>query len=755
MMKWLLGLLIIFLLFIGLVVAALLTPTGLKIGMHLVEKSLPGTLKYKTISGLIIGPITATEVTYRYQHTTISIKKLYIQWRPSELLAKKLSISQLKAEHINIIIPEKKRSATAFTLPSIKLPMALSIDNATLNDINIGHHPDHYTTQLRSLIFSANIGASHNEESPLNANVAANLTQPYSITAFLRLSGTLDNYRFTLITQSKQIHWTMNGMGGSNWIQATTHQAHTLGGQLNGNVKIISSPEWQWKVNIDAHRLNLKDINPAWPKQFSIKLISQGTWHDKNPVFTLNSRVQTPGTLIQIKGKHDQHWDLAWNIDTTQLATLLTKANGTLHGHGKIMGPTHTPTISGQLKGQKISVQDYSIGEVNGQWNVDSSYQHTSHIKLTAKNIKADHLHIAQLQLNANGQPDSHRISALMTLDSANSGSTQINLLLNGQLIDHLWRGQLKRFDIQSELLGRWRLRNTAQISATSQKITTTPLCWHAKQGHACLKGQWSATAPWQATLTGKGINLTPLLTPFKKELALHTPATIAINVNGNGKKLTQAKASVQFGKGNIHHATDKDILRIKFTSGAVQATLGPQGLTANLRLNLSSVNTINANVNLPHFTLFKKWTAKQPLDGTLKINTNNLKLIRTLSPDISNPTGRLVANLNMAGTLAHPTLSGHIELQNGSAQITPLRVTLSHITIDLRAMGSTITYNIQATSQKNRFQLIGQTQLDLPGRPTHLTLQGDDVLVMNTSEYTVYATPDLKIDIIAVPMLV
>ena len=703
MMKWLLSFLIVLLLFMGIVVAALLTPAGFKIGMYVAQKSLPGELHYKKISGLIIGPINASDITYRYQGTVISIKRLHIQWRLSQLLAGKIAISQLNADYVNILLPQKKGKRTNFTLPSIKLHFAFSIDHGIINHINIGNHPNQYSFQLRSLTFNANLGDQHNQSTLLNANVQANFVKPYPVSTLLSIDGTTEHYQFKLIAQGKQFHWRMNGTGGKNWVQVTTHQAQTLQGYLNGDVKLTFSPQWRWKATIDAHHLNLKEINPNWPKQLNLQLTSQGYWQEKQPMFTLNSRIQTPGVLIQAQGKHDQRWNLAWTINANQLSNLFAKWHGSLRGHGKIIGSTRTPTISGQLSGQKVLLHGYSIADFDAQWDVDSSYQQPSDIELTAKDINANHIHLTQLQLDAKGRPNSQQISGLITLGNTSSGLTQINLLLNGQLINHQWHGQLKRFDIQSRLLGQWRLRNTAQLTITPHQITTTPICWNATRGNACLRGRWSATDTWQASLTGKGINITPLFALSKKNLSIHSPAVIALNVNGNGKNISQATGSIKFGKGIIRHTIDKETIRIKFNSGTINTTLNKTGLNAALHLNLSAVNTINASINLPNFSPLKQWNPKQPLRGNITIDTNNLKLISALVPDISKPTGRLKVTLNGSGTLAHPTIGGHIELQNGSAQITPLQVTLTHISIDLHTVGSTVSYT-HLCPLKNKF---------------------------------------------------
>lgn len=48
--------------------------------------------------------------------------------------------------------------------------------------------------------------------------------------------------------------------------------------------------------------------------------------------------------------------------------------------------------------------------------------------------------------------------------------------------------------------------------------------------------------------------------------------------------------------------------------------------------------------------------------------------------------------------------------------------------------------------SQKKRVQIKGETSLNKTGLPTILTLQGNNILIINNTDYTVYASPHLKL---------
>ncbi len=742
MIRWIIGILITVSALIIISVALLFSPVGLKITLSIAQKFVPGELQYKTISGPPIGPITVTDLSYHYKDTSIYIKKLHFQWRPNRLLQGRLDIKKLSATGVNITLPSKGNS-TQFTAPNFTLPIELHIAKAIIHDIKIGQSKDQYPVHIDMLKLKAEITAKK-----LHINVNGHLEKPYPLKVRLVADGTMNHYHLKLIAQSHDINWTITGEGGQQWIHLQTHEARTLGGSLNGDVVFHWSPSSQWKINLNVQHLNVRKFYKNWPTDLTFKLISEGQLQSGQLTFSLDSHLQTPGASIQVSGTHDRQWNIHWKISATQLSTIVANYSGSLHGEGTIKGNTKRPIWNGNLTGTNVTLFNYHIDKLNAEWFVDLSYQRSSHIMFKSTHLETQHILLSTFNVSAIGRPHAHKITAQITLSEPNAGITHVNLTLNGEFLKNIWRGQLTQFNIQSKVLGQWHLSNPAQLQISSAHMTTTPICIHSSRGRACLQGGWSKNKAWQTTFTATGVNITPLLSLLKLDFHVRTPVNIDAKAIGQGQKFNHATLTMKFGRGSLHSPAQTNHAELHFINGTLTAVLDSTGLNANLQLHLSARDTIHARILLPGYAITQSLNSSQPVQGVITINTSDLRLLQQFMPDIIQAKGQLLANLNIGGTISHPKLNGQIKLQQGSAQIPQLRLTLTKVTINLTAVASTIKYSVEAYSQNKLIQISGTTQLDTPGRSTHLTVQGNDVLIMNTPEYLIYVTAALTVDI-------
>jgi len=742
MIRWMIGILITLCILIIISVAILFTPAGLKITLSVAKKFVPGELHYEKISGSPIGPLTVANLTYRYKKTSIYIKKIHFKWRPGRLFQGKLDISKLKATGVRIVLPSKSNS-TSFTLKDFKLPLELHIGKAIIHNIKIGRSKNHFPVHIETVKLKAELTTNK-----LYINAHGALKSPYLLKAHLLANGTLKNYHLQLKLKSHDIDWAITGSGGQQSIQLSTHEAHTLGGSLDADVIFHWLPHWQWKVNINMKHLNLRKFYKNWPKDLTLNLVSEGHKPSKQVIFSLSSQLRTPGAHIQISGNHNRQWNLHWKIAAKQLSTLFANYTGSLQGEGTIKGNTIKPIWSGQLNGKTIRLPGYRINSFNSQWNVDLSYNQTSHIIFKSTQLETKYIHLAKLDADVTGRPKAHIMKAYITMSDANAGTTHITAFLKGGLINRIWHGRLNRLDIQSKLLGRWHLVKPAQLQVSSQQITTTPICIRTTKGRSCLEGEWHANKAWQVTLAANGINITPFVSLFKLDIHLLAPVNLNAKATGQGRKITQATLAMNFQRGTFRPPSTIMKTRMKFTRGSINATLDTTGLNANLQLQVSRHDIINARIMLPGYTVTKPFTQNQAIQGVLNINSSNLKLLRQFIPDAIRLKGQLLANINLGGTIAHPRFNGQIKLQQGTAQIPQLKLTLTKITVDLDAVGTNIKYSAEAYSQNKLIQITGTTRLDTAGNPTHLKVQSNDVLIVNTSEYMIYATTALAIDI-------
>ncbi|OGO97428.1 MAG: hypothetical protein A3F41_05250 [Coxiella sp. RIFCSPHIGHO2_12_FULL_44_14] len=738
MMRWTVNIFLVTLLLLLIVMTLSMTPIGTRLSVALIGKMIPGTLHYRKVSGILIGPLTLTHVQYRYKDTTIFIKKLRVRWKPSQLWRGQWEIHRLTVDDVSVITPSQHRSLLRTPVAIPHLPLHWKIDNALLNHVNI-HWTSGHSLQMTHLYLHAILTHQY-----IDIRFNAPIIKPYAVNVRFNAQGIPQDYQFRLQLDSREGRWVWNGQGGSQWLRMTTQHAHLLGGSLDAQMQLHFAPDWRWKIHAAVKQVNPSMINPYWPKQFNMTFITEGHITNQEPFFTLDATLQTPTAFLRAQGQHDaQRWDLQWHIAIVQLSSLLSESRGTLQGAGKIQGPARRPQSSGYLRGKDLSWFGYQIGQLHSQWDVDFSTQQASHVFLKAEQLEAPRWHLSALQIEAQGQPKTHQVSALAILQTDRHSSSRLDLLLEGQWMNALWRGHLTRADITSTVFGNWRLEKSVDMTISHTAVITAPLCWRSQTGQACWNGTWYAHQPWQMTFKATAVNVTPWLDLFKVPLQVNALATLNVNVARDRRGKKSGTASIQWNPGELRYITAKKTIRLPLSRGEFNARLDTQGLQARLQFQSTKNNFLRAELLLPHYSWGDEIT-NSVLKGSLEARLDQLALLHTFIPEIARPRGELSAHLTLSGTVKKPIAHGKINLAQGRIRIPQWHLILTHVTMDLNWQGLTANYEIKAYSQKQTLHAMGKTQFDQPGIPTSLSLTGTEVLIMDTPEYIVYASPQL-----------
>lgn len=167
--------------------------------------------------------------------------------------------------------------------------------------------------------------------------------------------------------------------------------------------------------------------------------------------------------------------------------------------------------------------------------------------------------------------------------------------------------------------------------------------------------------------------------------------------------------------------------------------------LRSNWTLAFDQRASLIANIVLPRFSGLSDF--HQAVQGAIQLTQTPIVRLGIDLPEVKNVAGTLSGSINLRGTLANPMFSGGLILANGSASIPTLGIRLHQLM--LRAQFDT-TNQVMLNGQ---FRL-GGGSANLNGRirfqPTLLgdmTIQGNNLQVVNTKEYKVTASPNLKID--------
>lgn len=719
----------------------LFTQFGFHAGLWLTRMLLPGELSYQNARGLLIGPISAKHIVYTTRDSEIRINKLYFQWSPYALATGKLHIKKLIIDRITILHTSVANQPNSHGLNKINFhPFSIKIDEARIHLFNFNNEYSIPNFDIQNL---------HLTKKAIRGQAFLQITKPYPLTATLQLSGKPQAYQFNLLLKNHAIDWRLIGQGSASRLEFHSDKPKMLGGVFTVNTVIDWQSALSWKINANIEQLELKQIEKNWPQHISLSLNTQGSWlKSQLPIFTVEAKLISGSTQVMINGYHNQGWNLRWNINMPDLSQWLPSGAGQMLGSGGITGDTQTPNIFGNLKASNINLFGLEAAELNFTGDYDLSYRRVTHIKFDAKSLKTANFFLDNLSLSANGSPGSHQIQVLANLSNQFLGKTKIASNWDGSLRNGFWNYSIHQFNLSSQHLGHWQLNKTVNLSINSGAFNSDPFCFESAKGKFCFKGNWSATDPWGLELTFHHVNLTPFFEHWRRGLSIQGSADLTLNASGVGKNISLANAILNFNKARLRYNGANGLTLINIELATWDTAYKNNALQSRLNLKMPNRDYLVATLNIPKLSLGHFSPALDKINGSLDAQFNEVKLFNIFIPDIFNPSGRLLAHMKLSGTLRKPSLSGSANLINGKLAITDAKINLTNLNASVTSQGASLLYNLKAYSDRVPVLVSGKTDFAQTGWPTDLSIRANHLLVLNTIEYQIYASPDLQFTI-------
>ncbi|MEM6707334.1 MAG: translocation/assembly module TamB domain-containing protein [Pseudomonadota bacterium] len=137
-------------------------------------------------------------------------------------------------------------------------------------------------------------------------------------------------------------------------------------------------------------------------------------------------------------------------------------------------------------------------------------------------------------------------------------------------------------------------------------------------------------------------------------------------------------------------------------------------------------------------------------VDGVAAAALDELAFLAALSPELERAGGTLELNAELGGTLGEPELSGALRLRDGRLALATPAVELTELTLtvvpETPADARRLTLDGGFESGGGALSLVGLLDLSTPTPQATLSLTGERVLLANTAEARLLASPDLQI---------
>lgn len=608
------------------------------------------------------------------------------------------------------------------------------------------------------------------------------------------LSGTLDNYKLAVdarMSAPRQTngHLIVRGSGNRGSIALTRIDIEALQGELEGSGRAQWRPAVSGRIALTGSGLNPGLVVHGWPgklalnlhvraapagggaavmvdtfnvegrlRGYPLKLVAAGNYGNKTlSIDKLSLRSGT--SRIDAHGRiGPQRQALAWQIESSDLASLWPGAGGSLDGHGSVAGTRTEPHVQAELKGSDIHAafggKSYRANSLAVHADVDLAGAQPSHVDASWQGGAAAGIGIAAITLKAAGTPAAHDLRLTAATDRGRA-----DVAVTGHYKNRLWRFDLAKATLAYPDLAPWQLAAASGGEVSSAGFAIDRSCWQSGGARLCLHAQRDDNVS-RGTFT-----LTQLPAAYFAPLL---PDDIAISgtFSGNGNfarrgdgtpdihveiDTTAGKlASVQ-SAGDTNPASraplrqaEQSTTVLSFAPSRLILTSNSAGLDLDAGLKLAGSGGLDLRAHIPGGT---RPLIDRPLAGRVTASVPDIAFVGRLLPGVSRVTGRIDGTLDISGSLAAPALQGRLALRGGSARLRAPGVQLTGIEASLtgRPDGS-IAVDAAAQSGGGRLGITGAINLVRQPRHAELAVRGSDFEIFHTVNGHVFASPDLAV---------
>ncbi len=580
--------------------------------------------------------------------------------------------------------------------------------------------------------------------------------------------GRFEDYTFTLNTLVKgpaipEGRWALEGQGSDQALERFQLTGQVLGGEVRGQASARWQPGVSWQAELGATGLNPSQQWPEAPNALTFKALSQGSLGERLQATAqltelsgalrgqpLDGRAElaVDGDDLAIKvlrlragearldasGTLQDTWDLAWELNIPKLGNLLPAASGTLQGSGAVRGPRAQPAVELKLSGDELAVGETQISQLRGQALVDAAGNTPSRLDVSATELVLGGQPWRTLTLKGNGTPSRHDLAVTLNGDPA-----RLELGLDGGLEGDIWRGVLNRLAALGTAAGDWSLTSPAALSVSAQQATAQAVCLASRPSQVCVEGGWSAAAGAKGELSLSQLDLARFETLLPENVGLDV--ILSGTARGESSPAGRISAQGDFGlsPGNLRLISSSGPVTVRLGGGSVNARIEDTAATGKLTLDLGGLGQVDADLAV------RELGQANRLNGSVNARIDDLALVSAFVPQVANTEGRLLADLQLGGTLPVPVIKGELRVVDAAADLPDTGTRVHNVQLGVVADGSgPLTLGGSAESGAGKLTLDGL--LDPAGPRLDLNIVGENFEAMATQEIQVIIAPDLSI---------
>lgn len=592
-------------------------------------------------------------------------------------------------------------------------------------------------------------------------------TEPVQAGGDLKVNGTFDEWSSSgtldLLRGGQRATIALSVHGDRRLMRIEHIEARTPAGSLQGSGRFAWLPRPQWDLDATLDRFDPGYFAPGYEGRMSGRVQGNGSddaqaglvlhasvdglagtlrgrtlagggrvdWlRDKG---TVDADLRIGGSHIVAKGSFGSTFDATARFDPLRLDDLVPNARGRIAGDVTVRGALPLPAVSATLSGKDLRWQDYGAANLTLAGHLASNGGDGT-IRVDATGI-AGIFALQNLHAQLSGTTQRPRLNA-----QASGSFGTLELSAAGERGQRAWSARIAALHLSPTRGPAWTLAAPTNVQRDDNgAVRLSSTCMQSDGASICASADW----PRRANVQAHGLPLA-WLDPWlaRPDVTMHGYGTVEADaqIAPAARGGWSGHAQITSASGGIETQPRMDRPLLGYSGLNARITLAGERVQASLHATLSAGGTVQANV-------VTGVSRAAPLQGDFALDLRDITWLELFSTDLAAPKGRFGGHLAIGGSLAQPTISGHLQLSDFQAELPALGITLrdGHVGIDAAADG---TANIDGVlrSGDGSLRIGGGGRWNDLEAPLTMTLAGDKVRIADTPEVQVIASPDLRL---------
>lgn len=549
--------------------------------------------------------------------------------------------------------------------------------------------------------------------------------------------------------------------------------ARLVPGEITAAGMLTWGEAFRWTVSAAAPDLAPSAVVPALHGTLAVGLETTGTFQDgqiratMDPVrvtgvlagqqFTAGAAVSLAGEVVTLDtleavwggvrmtagGTLGDRLALRAALSAPDLAEADIDVAGTATAALVLEGPVASPRLDFTAAATDLVTPRGTVQRLEMSAQGDFSLPGSVSARLVAAGLVLGGRALEEVVANLEGSLAHHRAALTIT---GQGGRAQVDLA--GAVVGPTWTGAATRLDLEWPEWGDWALVQPATVHAGPAAVEVGPVQLTHGDGRLQAVGSWRRESGWHGSLDLADLPLGLLSSwlPAGTTVAGACSGAAEVAADSGGRltaRLHLGAGPVTLGRidGSGDHAFTVDAFTLT-------ATAGEEGARVETRATVAGIGTVAGWIALPDWIpVTAVPSASETLAGHLELDVADLAVVRTFTLAVTEPGGRVAADLVLGGTVGAPEMRGTAALTGGRARLGAAGITVQEAELTVTTTGTRMEVAGRARSGKGQLTVTGGGPLPPSTHdPVRLLLEGERFLAADRREARVEVSPRLEL---------